>query len=640
MALENLLVWTITPDWSQDLTETLEWLTSILASPIGAEQRFSVRETPRRSFEMTFKPHGPIRTLFDLFMERAGGVDIYLPLWHDSNKLTVAANIGGSSLNVASLAYTEFKNCPAIFIQGANPFTYELTEYFSETGNTITTNVVLENDWPVGTRIFPAMKVHIEGAVTATRKADEAFQVRVKFSSHVPNPMTDTIALTIINDQPVLEREPNDVSDLTVEYSRLLSELDNQSGLKRRKDLNEWGVTVQQFTFLLKKRADHSWVRSLFYQLEGRKKPLFIPTFFNDLEPTEPLDTATITVKRCGYTDFAGPFRGRQMIRIHLRDGTSVYRKILSSAIIGDGSLEAITVDAAFVPIIPIAAIHRISFMAVGRLDSDSIEIVHHTDTHGASTCTTNFRTIPQVRNPIPDPDNEDDSETGFTVPPDLFYFEVEATMAGGESTILVGVADSSFNLDRPQALDVSPGSYTTLNGGVFMAIAGTGTNPTGWSGDPGGAPGFAGIGTTTLGDKIGVLFSKSSGLVWWRNATLDPNTWRGGALSPPPDPETLTGGWPIANGTISGNIFALVGLRYENFGSPPQPFATVNFGATAFAAALPAGAVAWGASVTLNPADCSADLLLSGGDLTVTAPTFIPGANGPASFCRSTASV
>lgn len=54
--LDALPVWTISPDWSDGITETLEWLTGLLASPIGAEQRFGLRLTPRRSFEMTFKP--------------------------------------------------------------------------------------------------------------------------------------------------------------------------------------------------------------------------------------------------------------------------------------------------------------------------------------------------------------------------------------------------------------------------------------------------------------------------------------------------------------------------------------------------------------------------------------------------------
>ena len=62
MAIPDLPVWTIRPNWKGGILERLEWLTDVLASDTGVEQRRSVRPTPRRSFEITVNPTRNERT--------------------------------------------------------------------------------------------------------------------------------------------------------------------------------------------------------------------------------------------------------------------------------------------------------------------------------------------------------------------------------------------------------------------------------------------------------------------------------------------------------------------------------------------------------------------------------------------------
>lgn len=393
MALENLAIWSIPPDWQEGVTETLEWLTPVLSSVRAVEQRFALRLSPRRSFEMTFKPRGSIRTLADMFVERSGGTDIYFPIWHDQNKLIATAS--STTLTIASVDNTEFPVCPGVFIQGDTPFNYAVTEFISVSGNVITTPGGFDT-WPIGTRIYPLVKGRIEVQPQAIRKADRAFQIRIKFSTTIPNPTTAIAVLSSYKDLFVLEREPNEVQDLSFEYSRLLAELDNQTGKRQRNNTLLWGSTVQQFAFFVKRRVDHTWFRGLLYTLQGRRNPLYVPTFFMDLDVTEDLSSSSITVKRCGYSDFAGPFgfRGRTDIVIILHDGTRLYREIVGSALIGDGDTENLTLNSGFSPAVPKERVKRISFLTRCRLDSDSIEIVHHTDSSGVATCTVNFREI------------------------------------------------------------------------------------------------------------------------------------------------------------------------------------------------------------------------------------------------------
>jgi hypothetical protein len=67
----DLPVWSIKPNWVNGIREKLSWLTDVLASSYGTEQRRALRLSPRREFEMTFNPVDEARSYFDLFLAQA-----------------------------------------------------------------------------------------------------------------------------------------------------------------------------------------------------------------------------------------------------------------------------------------------------------------------------------------------------------------------------------------------------------------------------------------------------------------------------------------------------------------------------------------------------------------------------------------
>ncbi|RUF67839.1 hypothetical protein IPC1105_33025, partial [Pseudomonas aeruginosa] len=50
----RITAWSFAPDWADGVQESLEWLTELLTSTSGLEQRRSLRLSPRRSFEAEF----------------------------------------------------------------------------------------------------------------------------------------------------------------------------------------------------------------------------------------------------------------------------------------------------------------------------------------------------------------------------------------------------------------------------------------------------------------------------------------------------------------------------------------------------------------------------------------------------------
>lgn len=390
MALDNIPVWSIPPDWSGGITETLEWFTAVMASPKGTEQRAGLRVTPRRSFEMTFKPVGPVRTLFDLSVLRIGAQEIYAPLWHEVGKLGGIA-ISGSPVLTIDTTYTEFPFVDAVFIQGDTPYRYEIAEVFSTTDTSITLSGPLANTWPPGTRVFPMQRFTIEVQPSATKRAAFAFEVKLKFSS-VDTASFDpgeSLSHCCILDQSD-ERE-----ELNYSYEEMTASLDNQTGklIRTSTNDNDLNATSQDHMWWAKGRQQNMELRGLLYLLQGRKVPIWIPTYYTDLELVEPI-TDSLVVKRCGYTDMGGPATNREFVYIDLKDGCAAARKVISSTLVGDGATERLVLNRTIDAVIRPQDVRRISFLTLNRLDQDLISIVHHTDSHGLSTAKAVFRSV------------------------------------------------------------------------------------------------------------------------------------------------------------------------------------------------------------------------------------------------------
>lgn len=102
-----------------------------------------------------------------------------------------------------------------------------------------------------------------------------------------------------------------------------------------------------------------------------------------------------------------------------------------------------------------------------------------------------------------------------------------------------------------------------------------------------------------------------TAGLQWLRNVSAG-GIWFGNGLLA--DPATDTSGFDYTS-VITGAVYAWGGATQRNntnYGSGVN-----NLGGSAFIGTVPTGYIAWGASDTLNPADKSGSLTLSGGNLT-----------------------
>lgn len=400
MAVENLPKWTLLPNWRTPVLERLESMTSVLTSRTGAEQRFAVRWSPRRYLEPMVTPAGPARTLFDMAVGTVGVSPWYVPLWHDRQDLAEALGAGDTSLNAETL-HREIKAGGFVMLW-ADEFTAEVLEVTSAVAGVITFAAGPAVEWPAGSRLYPCVRARLVDMPEMSRRGPAVLENSVRFMVDTDNDYVDPDVVSLpyptYLDFPVLTTRPDEGQDITHGHARLFDEIDGESGLLLRYDTAGIDFTTQQHQWLSLGRQEHAELRTLFYYLDGKRSPLWLPTFADDFTLVEDVlatDDALV-VERCGFTAYGGPRVGRDRLWIALRDGTNIFREITGSSLAING--ESIVLDSDVGTAFAVSDVARICFIALSRLDTDTVEINHHSDTEGASRVSLTFRSAPDIR--------------------------------------------------------------------------------------------------------------------------------------------------------------------------------------------------------------------------------------------------
>jgi hypothetical protein len=393
----DIPVWSLEPDWQGGVLERLEWLTAVMTGDLGAEQRVRVRLSPRRTLEMQYVLIGRLRTLYDLALKSQGSSDWYVPNWTDIVRLPNAVGPTQTLIEMPTAGHDYAAGGLAILYSDA--FTYEICIIGAVTDQAVTLYTGPENTWKAGTRFMPVIQCDMTDEPQATRYADRSVVVTVGWMSKTAQDFSDDIsALDTFLGWPVLTDAPDETTDMTYQFQRIKNVLDPTMGKRVTVDSPGYGFGSQQYNWFVNGYASNAVLRSLLYYLSGKLKPIWVPTFFADLDLIYDIGAAdsTLTVAACGFTAYSNgaALQGRQNIRIELYSGSSYYRTITGSAAAGSQEvLEIMPLGAA----VPRSAIRRISFMSLCRQDTDQIEIEHNA-AGGVCTISTTFREAPDIR--------------------------------------------------------------------------------------------------------------------------------------------------------------------------------------------------------------------------------------------------
>lgn len=389
----NLYPWLAEPNWQGGITETLEWKTDVLPSPTGAEQRIARRLSPRRTFEFSILVGNNDKQRFENALFIAGAAEWAMPVFADVAVLDVDHPAGATYITVPTVG-RDFTVGGSVLLMSGLGLSADvgLATITGISASAITLATPLPVTWPAGSCVYPLRPAVLTDPPSLTRHTDSLFSAQIRFRVTEHNANSDSIqALPIYRNHPVLEPVSDWNEPVTGQYLRLLQELDNGSGIPVRTDTARRAFTLMNHHWVSVGREKQAALRRLFYFLRGRQRAIWVSSGSSDFTPVSGLANGMIEVE---YTAFAelGVVNGRCDLRIELADGTCLYRRITSVAIINYG-VERLLLDGDHITV-ALEQIVSISYLTLCRQESDSIAWQHVTDADGLATISTTFRGI------------------------------------------------------------------------------------------------------------------------------------------------------------------------------------------------------------------------------------------------------
>ncbi|MEF8736816.1 MAG: hypothetical protein V5B35_09550 [Candidatus Accumulibacter necessarius] len=376
----RVVVFGFGPNWAGGITERLAWLTDVLESYDGSEQRVRLRSIPRRSFEFQLDLAGhDVRVLETLLHAWAARV-FAVPVWTDRTVLTAPLSPGATAVRVSDAANADYHAGGLVAFWSDNQH-HEVGEILSLAGNALTLKEPLSRGWPAGTRVFPARFARLDGDVVVAHTTDALASARVRFEVEDPSPMPGIDGPTDYQGYRVLEWPPNRIDDVTDTWRRKLATLDYGTGPVTLDDLSGHPVVGKRLRFTFCDRATIQAFRAWLHARLGRAVPFWLSSDQSDAVLTRPIHAADqhLTVRNLGYARYLASPMIRRDVAIRVAGGSVYLRRITGATEISEDE-ELLTIDSTLGVTLAVQDVLRISFLNLVRLEADAQELFWETD--------------------------------------------------------------------------------------------------------------------------------------------------------------------------------------------------------------------------------------------------------------------
>lgn len=361
--------------------ETWEWLTDLLVSEDGTEQRIALRGVPRVTQASTylFVTQDPLQNFTQTLLTALN--KLWLPEWHFSTRTTAQTNSGAARLYFDP-ALTDIRVGEWVIVGNA---IYTVTTSYSD-GVSVTPN--LSATAPAGSLVAPVAEAILDDNSGFSRKAVN----QVGESSLVGTynrPRTALIrpgtssTVTLWNSVPVLTPRPlaNDdlqesirTNQMVIDNSVSAIELIDRWDYPRAGGRRQFMVNRTPLTGVCNADTLQSldYWRHFFTYVKGSQRKFWMPTYRPDLTWVSGTGT-NLTVSGVQYAqDIFPAMPSHKFLQVTTTTG-AIYRCTVSAASVS-GANSSLTIT----PTRPAGTIAEISFLIPVRLASDSVEFEHY----------------------------------------------------------------------------------------------------------------------------------------------------------------------------------------------------------------------------------------------------------------------
>lgn len=393
-------------DWSVSPTLTLSYLTEVIESFDGAEQRIAARDKPRLSVAYQIPLADDDRYGFEAdFIDRTGL--LFVPLWPLQVAVDGEHGAGESVLRLAGLnAYVSSARHLMVFEHDK----HELVESAGVKDGVLAVVRGLKNSYSAAARVIPVVVGRHSDSTDSFSvidsldlmalkvDADEVLFVKpepvIDFDTFHTGEVTETwgdgsdayTEVQLVGERFVLPLRPDRSSDISVALQRLRETFDPQTGARKLYERTDGAIRTFNCTFRFFTEAERQRFEDFAEIHAGAQKEFYFEGFGKAFELAEPVTAPTkiITIKNAKLSRTSTS--RAPGISIKLYNGDRIYRHIKSITKISE-QLEQLELN----DNIP-ADIDAIYPLFLGRFEGDNFSYTFQTD--GISSITKNIKQL------------------------------------------------------------------------------------------------------------------------------------------------------------------------------------------------------------------------------------------------------
>lgn len=377
----RVVIFAVSPDWAQPVTERLEWLTDVLESYGGIEQRRSLRSAPRRRFEYALFAREVEAAYLDALLAAWQARVYALPVWTDAGRLAADLPAGATAIAIPT-AYLDYHE-GGLAILAADPRHADAVEISAVAADGLTLKRATLNTWPAGTRVYPARLARLPASVSINHATAAHSRGTLVFDLADRTDIAPVESAAALDGVPVNEQHHNWAAAVSQDYTREVETFDSQLAIAPLVDDGpDRSFGRRRYRYTLAGRADIADFRAWLAARQGRLNACYQPTWQADLTLTAVTGATStqLTIERIGAALYTAAKPPRAAVRIALHDGTIFYRQITAAVTGADPDTELLAMDSALGMAVGPDDVRLISWMALARLDADAIEIAWQTD--------------------------------------------------------------------------------------------------------------------------------------------------------------------------------------------------------------------------------------------------------------------
>lgn len=386
----NLPVFPLEPNWSDAVVETFEFLTNIMTSETGAEQRRKVRMFPRRYIQAKFTEWDREARITDNALAGLGQNNLLVPLWFDKQGLGEPIKAGEYDIYGDFVDRIDYSAGRLLLLKNPNNYLDSEVIIIKEVyDHHIVSEREIKKDWGAGTIVYPLVRARISEIDSPSHQTSTVIETSVKFDIIDQLKINGEWHYTEDNaatGQKVLVGIQNNWNDaVTIDIARNVTIQDNSVGVPVSVDVGNNAIATQRLSMMVNGKKEYRNLIEMFYAMGGQFSLFQFPTRLHDIKLARDIahHEGFLVCRPTGYMEFGVSNQHiRQWLMISLYSGRKIFGRVIS--VKRDDDYEYLVLEQA-VGDIMLKDIHMVCWCPISRLGSDSIELQHHTDIEGAS---------------------------------------------------------------------------------------------------------------------------------------------------------------------------------------------------------------------------------------------------------------